>query len=419
MCNINRYVFRCTLFDPVVTDSGICHSFNAVPSLDLLVPSYFTKSFESAFGPDMSEKNFIVHGDGSGEQNAFEFSIFDKSGLFDRKSKQDKRFSYYVSLSSKDNYFDANSNGQEIVPGFLLKWRVNAMEIKSGEGIQDKPIEKRKCRFAEEAENLRLFRSYSQTACTFECRVRNAFEYCQCYPWNMPAEPNNTRHVLCDVFGNYCFKHIMNKKDTWHACEDCLPTCDQIEFSIAKEAFIRDDDEICQDHKAIEYILASNIVSKEYNSLLYKYLSIKDWIDLGANSSLAIWDQDRVTYDLCKSIVMNHLTKVSIMFDKTKYVRTERNLRVTFNDKLADLGKFLYNLLLYSFYMYIHRYIHVCVSIFTNSFLFTGGTLGLFTGMSILSLFEVVFWFIKSLPTVLKVPARSKNRRNQYLDECC
>ena len=61
---------------------------------------------------------------------------------------------------------------------------------------------------------------------------------------------------------------------------------------------------------------------------------------MGANSSLEIWDQARVTYDLCRSIVMNHLTKVSIMFDKTKYVRTERNLRVTFNDKLADLGKF-------------------------------------------------------------------------------
>ena len=132
------------MFDPVVTDTGICHSFNAEPSLKLLTPSYFTKSFKSAFGPNMSVGPEIVKGDGSGEQNAFEFYVFDKAGLLEHKSNEkirdDHRFSYYISLSSKDNYFDANSNGQEILPGYLLKWKVNAMEIDSSKEIRDVPI---------------------------------------------------------------------------------------------------------------------------------------------------------------------------------------------------------------------------------------------------------------------------------------
>ena len=144
--------------------------------------------------------------------------------------------------------------------------------------------------------------------------------------------------------------------------------------------------------------MASKVVEKEYNSLLYKYLTILKWKNNDSNSSLEAWNEDKVVADICKIIVKNHITKVSIMFDKTKYVRTEKNLRVTFADQLSNLGM----ILLLGTYQKITGF-------------FSGGTLGLFTGMSILSLFEVVFWFMKSLSTFLKVPARSKKRRNQYL----
>ena len=128
------------MFEPIVTDTGICHSFNAVPTTSLLTPSYFTKSFEAAFNPDMSIGSKIVNGDGSGEQNAFEFYVFDKSELFEQDARADQKFSYYISLSSKDNYFDANSNAQEILPGYWLKWKVNAMEIDSNKEIKAVPI---------------------------------------------------------------------------------------------------------------------------------------------------------------------------------------------------------------------------------------------------------------------------------------
>ena len=40
---------NCTLFEPVITDQGICHAFNPTPSLEMLTPSYFSHSFKEAF----------------------------------------------------------------------------------------------------------------------------------------------------------------------------------------------------------------------------------------------------------------------------------------------------------------------------------------------------------------------------------
>ena len=113
---------------------------------------------------------------------------------------------------------------------------------------------------------------------------------------------------------------------------------------MGEQAFPRDSDEICKKtitDLSLEYNLASKVVEKEYNSLLYKYLTILNWKNNNSNSSLEAWNEDKVVADICKTIVKNHITKVSIMFDKTKYVRTEKNLRVTFADQLSNLGMIL------------------------------------------------------------------------------
>ena len=43
----------CQIFDPIITDMGVCHSFNPTPTLDMLKPSYFTESFKEAFESDL------------------------------------------------------------------------------------------------------------------------------------------------------------------------------------------------------------------------------------------------------------------------------------------------------------------------------------------------------------------------------
>ena len=42
---------------------------------------------------------------------------------------------------------------------------------------------------------------------------------------------------------------------------------------------------------------------------------------------------------LCKILVKDHVAKVSVIFDRNKYVKTVTSLKATFNDKLANFGK--------------------------------------------------------------------------------
>ena len=58
----------CNLFKPVLTDSGICHSFNAKNMASLLKPSLFKTAFTEAYKSDLGDpaNNFIHMGAGPG-----------------------------------------------------------------------------------------------------------------------------------------------------------------------------------------------------------------------------------------------------------------------------------------------------------------------------------------------------------------
>ena len=47
------------------------------------------------------------------------------------------------------------------------------MEIVPSEDLRGISIEKRNCRFEDEAENMEIFQSYSQSACEFEFKIKH------------------------------------------------------------------------------------------------------------------------------------------------------------------------------------------------------------------------------------------------------
>ena len=52
---------ECNLFDPVFTNQGLCHSFDALQTSKLLHPSYFKESFENAFKSDLTDLNIVLN----------------------------------------------------------------------------------------------------------------------------------------------------------------------------------------------------------------------------------------------------------------------------------------------------------------------------------------------------------------------
>ena len=135
-------ISECALFDPVITDRGICHSYNAQPSVTMMNPSYFRQSFTEAYENDLTHNWTLSLGSGAGEGNALNFYLLDKDGLLGRNGSKEYQFSYFVGFSSKEEYFDMKSNGQRIKPGYHTIWKVHAMEIESSEDLRSVPIGK-------------------------------------------------------------------------------------------------------------------------------------------------------------------------------------------------------------------------------------------------------------------------------------
>ena len=85
------------------------------------------------------------------------------------------------------------------------------------QGLEEKySINKRKCRFDQEVDNLKLFDTYSQDNCLFECKLELSTAACGCTPWYIAT--NGTKPI-CDLFGNKCFEHMS------------LKTNDELDFS--------------------------------------------------------------------------------------------------------------------------------------------------------------------------------------------
>ena len=164
--------FKCNLFDPVVTESNVCHSFNPIQTLDFLRPSTFTESFEEAYNQDFTQNKTEYKAEGAGDEHALNFYLMNLD--FRRSTESNKSPPFSVGISNKRDYLDMKSIGQATKPGYHTIRKVQAMEIVPSDDLRDVPINKRKCMFPDENQDLKIFSQYSQSACELECRIEKA-----------------------------------------------------------------------------------------------------------------------------------------------------------------------------------------------------------------------------------------------------
>ena len=166
----------------------MCHSFNPKPILEMLAPSHFTKSLNESFNEDLITSENVTHsGLGSGTNHALEFIIMNDN-YRRRNYDSQKSNNFYLGLTSDVQYFSMSSNGHAMDPGYHYKIFVQAMEIQPSNHLQNIPINKRKCRFANEVQDLEFFQVYSQSACKLESKIKEAESFCRCVPWYYPSK---------------------------------------------------------------------------------------------------------------------------------------------------------------------------------------------------------------------------------------
>ena len=78
---------------------------------------------------------------------------------------------------------------------------------------------------------------------------------------------------------------------------------------------------------------------------------------------------------LCKEYIRNYVSFVSVESPTTSVIKSKREKRISFNDQLGTIG----------------------------------GTLGLFTGMSLLSIVEILFLILNLVYTILKTITGNSN----------
>ena len=128
----------CKLFKPVVTDLGICYSFNADPIVPMLADSSFKEAFFEAYNYDLD--NLAIHpARGAGDTFALTFMVDNSRYL--RKKLETKPFK--ILISSKSAYFDAFSVAKDVKPGYETTFDVQPIEVVGTDGLLGIPEKSR------------------------------------------------------------------------------------------------------------------------------------------------------------------------------------------------------------------------------------------------------------------------------------
>ena len=325
---------QCDLFQPVITDMGVCNSFNPSPTLDLLKPSFFTESFYKAFKEDLNLNDTLKYGEEAGQSLNFFLVMNSKIPRQDHlkvKFGDQEPFKFYLTISTHNEYFGTKASSIAIKAGYRTTIYVEPMEIVGSEDLRSVPIEKRKCRFYDEIGDLHLFKNYSQSACKFEKSMKKIYDICKCTPWYVPTN-YGSNSLICDVYGMACVE-AMRRKVSQN--EECVPICNQVQFTLQQVMEKIDVDSTCN-KKSFWMTIPQNIHYIRDLPLIFMLQKIDEWKTKETNET---FDKIKAQLEFCKYMIDFNMAEVQVKFGTKKYIKTVMGLRVSFTDKLGVFGK--------------------------------------------------------------------------------
>ena len=115
-------------------------------------------------------------------------------------------------------------------PGHEYEIEIFPIGQMSTSGFHGLRLDQRHCRLSHEVEEDSIFRIYTQRNCQHECRIKKAYEMCQCIPWDFIFK--NKDYKECDLFGRTCFFHAIESitHATENLCPHCIDECDNMEY---------------------------------------------------------------------------------------------------------------------------------------------------------------------------------------------
>ena len=269
---------------------------------------------------------------------------------------------YTLGISTKANLVDQKRNLIDILPGFKTVVKVIPQLINTTTSFDEMAVSTRNCKLSTENEEFNLLNSYTKVGCEFECAVKRAVSVCKCMPWFYTNNFEST--PICNSFSGYCFEHFISDESNYKRCGDlCKEDCRGIPMTVVTTYVPINAVDLCKEgsffKKHLIRSFRQHFVFKNYETLVTGDGQIPDLQASMANGSL------------CYQFIEEFIAMVSVESPTSTVAKSAREPRVTFMDQLGTIG----------------------------------GTLGLFTGMSLLSMFEVAFFlfaYFKSLKFTIK-----------------
>ncbi|XP_050509577.1 pickpocket protein 28-like isoform X2 [Diabrotica virgifera virgifera] len=310
------------VFDPIITDDGICYSFNILDKSDLFKDIVVSNSnFHNA---NKTNNDWTIE---TGYAEHLDKHTYPRRALF-AGLQNGLSIDFRSTTEDIDASCKLGVQGYKVPDNEIVIAGVTPTMITTSNTLKSYDVARRNCYFSYEKE-LHFFKIYTIRNCKIECLTNFTLYYCGCVGFYMPRE-NGTK--ICGIEKQRCMTnaadklHILNlpdfssknktKKHKFHGnftvC-DCLPMCSDLSYNV----------ELSQSkwnwHPAYRALVRNE-----------KFL-----------------DPSSIT-----------LSKLTIFFKTTDFIFSERNELYGPLDFLANFG----------------------------------GLLGLFTGFSLLSMMEIVYF---------------------------
>ena len=263
---------------------------------------------------------------------------------------------YTVGITGIDDAIDQKRLVHQIIPGHHITINVFPQLVLSSADFNAYDLSTRQCKLKHEVEGLNFLNGYTRRGCELECAMKKAVAFCRCLPWNYPN--NFTSVSMCDMFGAHCFDKIMSDEKFYKQCQnECMEDCEENAFSVWYTSFPLNLEEVC---------IEGNMIYEHINQTFQQHFAFESYKILVDGGSIPNLIASYVNGSLCRNFVRNYASFVSIQSPSTNIIKSRRERNVSFNDQLGKIG----------------------------------GIIGLFTGMSLLSLANIFLFFytiIKSL----------------------
>ena len=389
-------MLNCTHFHRSITTKGFGISFNTLDFwnmykelpftktfADIMTPKGFESSIDQDKGMDIEDQTLLyqnknlIFPKNSGKSNEMFL-------ILQAKWKPDLERSEPFHVSVHDPSFVPNMlhGSNEARTGAITTFTVWPQLIETAQDLSANTVEERSCQFNFEG-SLKLFKQYHQDGCLFECLLEKSFGVANCTPWNYPYLQENQQ--TCNFEGAFYFEEQMKNTTLLQQCqEQCPQECTKILYtsSVSSEPF--DIDGMCGEE--YDYFEAWFFYVKNHpNGLVRNYEEL-------------INGKNMTRLEFCKT-VLQRIAIVQIRLASNLVTAIKRSQRVTLTGQLANIGKVQISIQIFSFHL--------------NCSILLGGTLGLFTGMSIMSFCEIIFWLCRFFHTTKKHCFRNEHPKRK------